>query len=123
VRCACHGYWDRLRIEQVVDSLLSNAIKYGQGQPIDLTVERDGRRAVLTVQDRGIGIQGDQLERIFERFERAVSVSAYGGLGLGLYLTRQIVHAHQGRVTVQSAPGIGAVFRVELPLEDCSEIH
>jgi len=119
----CHGIWDRLRVDQVVDSLLSNAIKYGQGRPVDVTLSREGRWVVLTVQDRGIGIQEEKQQTIFERFERAVSIQAYGGLGLGLYLTRQIVDAHEGKVSVESQPGAGSSFRVELPAEDDPGVH
>ncbi len=111
------GRWDRLRVEQVVGNLLSNAIKYGAGHPVHLHLEADGGRARLAVRDEGIGIAPEHLGRIFEKFERAVSERHYGGLGLGLYVTRTIVEALGGTVAVESQPGQGACFRVELPLE------
>ncbi len=114
------GRWDPLRLEEVVSNLVSNAIKYGAGSPITIAI--DGRRvgqrgtARMTVIDRGIGISAEQQERIFERFERGVSARHYGGFGLGLWISRKIVEAMHGKITVQSAPGQGATFRVELPL-------
>ena len=110
------GHWDRLRLEQVVVNLLSNAIKYGAGGPVHVRVEADGERARLLVRDEGIGIEPEHLERIFGKFERAVSERHYGGLGLGLYITRQVVEVMGGSVSAESRPGQGASFRVELPL-------
>ncbi|MCP3099227.1 HAMP domain-containing histidine kinase [Myxococcus sp. K15C18031901] len=112
------GRWDRLRLEQVVTNLLSNALKYGAGQPVRLSVEAEGRTARLTVQDGGIGIAPVDLPRIFERFERAVSDRHYGGLGLGLYITRQIVEAFGGSVRASSELGRGSTFVLELPRGD-----
>ena len=109
------GRWDRLRLEQVIGNLLSNAIKYGAGKPIELRVDREGETARLVVRDRGIGIDPADQERIFRRFERAASSRTYAGLGLGLYVVRQIVEAHGGAVRVASAPGAGTAFTVELP--------
>jgi signal transduction histidine kinase len=109
------GRWDRLRVEQVVTNLLSNALKYGAGRPVVVRVEEDGERARLTVRDQGIGIAEEDLGRIFERFERAVSDRHYGGLGLGLYITRQIVEAFGGTVRVASRSGHGSTFTLELP--------
>jgi len=111
------GHWDRLRLEQVISNLLSNALKYGAGRPVRFHVEAAGPWACLVVQDEGIGIEPEALERIFQKFERAVSDRHYGGLGLGLYVTKQIVDALGGSVHVESAPGRGATFTVELPLE------
>lgn len=110
------GSWDRIRVEQVVTNLLSNAVKYGARQPVDVRIRSADQKAVLSVRDRGIGIDAKDLKRIFGRFERAVSVRSYGGLGLGLYAARRIVRAHGGRIWAQSAPGEGATFVVELPL-------
>jgi signal transduction histidine kinase len=110
------GSWDRLRIEQVVTNLISNAIKYGQGRPIEVRVSSSETSAELAVVDRGIGIAIEDAERIFGRFERAVSSRNFGGLGLGLYITRQIVEAHGGTIAVTSRPGEGATFAVSLPI-------
>jgi PAS domain S-box-containing protein len=110
------GRWDRLRIEQVITNLVANAIKYGAGKPIDVRVERAGESAVLQVRDQGIGIEAEKLPRLFGRFERAVSARSYGGLGLGLYIARQIVEAHGGTIGVSSQPGVGSVFTVEVPV-------
>ncbi|WP_244237296.1 sensor histidine kinase [Corallococcus llansteffanensis] len=115
------GRWDRLRLEQVVTNLLSNALKYGAGHPVALAVEAHGTTARLTVTDHGIGIAPEDLARIFERFERAVSDRHYGGLGLGLYITRQIVEAFGGTVQAQSEPGQGSTFILELPRGDIPE--
>ncbi|WP_426756282.1 ATP-binding protein [Myxococcus sp. Y35] len=112
------GRWDRLRLEQVVTNLLSNALKYGAGRPVRVAVEAEGLTARLSVRDGGIGISAEDLPRIFERFERAVSDRHYGGLGLGLYITRQIVEAFGGTVRATSEPGQGSVFVLELPRGD-----
>ena len=118
------GFWDRLRLEQVVTNLLTNAVKYGNRHPVELRVEAlPGNRARLTVQDRGIGISPENQARIFERFERAVSDRQYGGLGLGLWITRQIVTALEGEIFVQSAAGEGSVFTVELPLQPSKSVN
>ncbi len=109
------GHWDRGRLEQVISNLLSNALKYGAGQPVRISVEPAGERARLVVQDQGIGITPEALHRIFEKFERGVSDRHYGGLGLGLYVTRQIVEALRGEIRVESVPARGATFTVELP--------
>ena len=108
---------DPMRMEQVIANLLSNAIKYGRGKPIELELSRAGASLQLVVRDQGIGVAPDDHVRIFERFERAVSVREYGGLGLGLYISKQIVHAHGGTIAVSSEPGAGSTFTVELPLE------
>jgi len=110
------GIWDRVRLEQVVSSLLSNALKYGSGRPVHVLVERGPRGARLTVRDEGIGISPEHLPRIFNRFERAVSAEHFGGLGLGLYLTRHLVQAFGGTIRAASEPGHGATFEVDLPL-------
>jgi PAS domain S-box-containing protein len=111
------GRWDRLRVEQVVVNLLSNALKYGAGKPVYVRVEAEGGWARLQVRDEGIGIAPEHLGRIFGKFERAVSERHYGGLGLGLYITRQVVEWMGGSVSAESHLGQGATFRVELPLE------
>jgi len=109
------GKWDPLRLEQVISNLVSNAIKYGHGKPVMIRVTGRGSMASLSVQDQGIGIPPEDLERIFGRFERAVSEKHYGGLGLGLFVSQQIVEAMGGSIRVQSQPGAGSTFTVQLP--------
>lgn len=110
------GCWDRFRLEQVVTNLLDNAIKYGAAAPVEVTVALQDGSAVLTLRDQGIGISPERLPFIFGRFERAVSSRHYGGLGLGLYIVRQIVELHGGSIQVESTPGQGSTFTVRLPL-------
>lgn len=109
------GNWDRVRLEQVLTNLLTNALKYGAGKPIHIRVRMDSGLAILTMKDEGIGIAQEEQPRVFERFVRAVSERNYGGLGLGLFITQQIVEAHGGIVQVRSLPGEGATFTVMLP--------
>jgi PAS domain S-box-containing protein len=111
------GYWDGSRLEQVVVNLLSNAAKYGAGRPVIIQVDADEGHARLRVRDEGIGISAEALTRLFGRFERGVSERHYGGLGLGLYISRQIVEAMGGRIHVESEQGQGALFTVRLPLD------
>jgi PAS domain S-box-containing protein len=109
------GRWDRLRLEQVLSNLLANALKFGPGRPVAVTVTAAEGHARLTVRDEGIGIAAADQARIFERFERAAPGYEYGDLGMGLYIVRQIMQALGGTVRVDSAPGAGAAFTVELP--------
>lgn len=111
------GRWDRIRVAQVITNLLANAFKYGAGTPVEVTVEADRGRARLTVADRGAGLDAAEQERVFERFTRGAAHPG-AGLGLGLYIARQIVIAHDGTIGVDSRPGEGARFRVELPLDE-----
>jgi signal transduction histidine kinase len=110
------GTWDRFRLGQVVSNLIDNALKYGAGKPIEVRVGKDEHHAKLEVVDHGIGIAPADQARVFERFERAVSVRNYGGLGLGLWIVRSIVKAHRGEIVVRSAPGEGSTFTVTLPI-------
>ncbi|MHB8417953.1 MAG: sensor histidine kinase [Myxococcales bacterium] len=111
------GRWDRSRLEQVVTNLVANAIKFGGGRPVEVSIAPAGQRALLSVEDHGVGIAPEDQERIFERFERAVPPRAYGGLGLGLYIVRQIVAAHGGQVSLASRLGEGTKITVDLPRE------
>jgi signal transduction histidine kinase/CheY-like chemotaxis protein len=111
----CVGFWDRSRLEQVLSNLSVNAMKYGSGKPIRISVERTASAGVLVVSDEGIGIPPRDQARVFERFERAVSDREYGGLGLGLWIVREIVEGMEGRISLESAPGVGSTFRVTLP--------
>lgn len=117
--CSEHveGLWDSFRIEQVLFGLLSNAIKYGNQRPITLTIKRHNDMAHIEVKDQGLGIDQEMLEKIFERFERGISYHAVSGLGLGLFISRQIVTAHAGHIWAESpGKGKGSTFHVELPL-------
>jgi signal transduction histidine kinase len=110
------GQWDPYRLEQVVTNLLTNALKFGCDNPIEISIDIESQLARLSVTDHGIGIPADVQAHLFERFHRGVSSRHYGGLGLGLYITRTIVEAHCGRISVSSEVGQGSTFRVELPL-------
>jgi PAS domain S-box-containing protein len=109
------GEWDPVRIEQVIGNLLLNAAKFGLGKPISVTVEGDAERARVIVADHGTGIAPADHERIFEQFERAVAAGGALGLGLGLYISRQIVLAHGGALRLRSSVGQGSTFTVDLP--------
>ena len=107
---------DRIRIEQVIDNLLSNALKYGAGRAIEVSLLADGDMAKMIFRDYGIGIDKNNHEIIFERFERAVDPKSVSGLGLGLFIVRQILNAHKGKIFVDSELDRGATFMVSLPL-------
>jgi PAS domain S-box-containing protein len=111
------GSWDRLRLEQVVMNLLSNALKYAAGTHVSVSLATDGGDAVIEIADGGPGIPEEALARIFGRFERAAPVRHYGGLGLGLYVSREIVEAQNGTITARNLKGGGACFTVRLPVD------
>jgi signal transduction histidine kinase len=111
------GRLDGTRLGQLLHNLLSNAARYGAGKPVQVRLRREGLHARLDVVDHGMGVNPEHRERIFNRFERAVSTRHYGGLGLGLWVSRQVVEAHGGAITVTDTPGGGATFTVELPLQ------
>ncbi|AKU92076.1 AAA family ATPase [Vulgatibacter incomptus] len=111
------GSWDEVRIGQVVTNLLTNAIKFGRGSPIEIEVGQEDGIARIDVTDHGPGIAPEIQERLFRRFSRGVSSRHYGGMGLGLYVSRRIVEAHGGSIGVESEEGEGARFTVELPVE------
>ena len=115
------GVWDEFRIEQVLTNLLTNALRYGGGKPVEMVVQQVDEAgeevARVSVRDHGIGIAPEDHERIFEQFERTEHSRKHAaGLGLGLYITRKIVGLHDGKIGVQSTPGQGATFVVDLPL-------
>ncbi|MGE0528165.1 MAG: PAS domain S-box protein [Bdellovibrionales bacterium] len=107
---------DRHRLDQVFSNLLMNALKYGSGKPVSVSVTASRTKVFVEVEDQGMGIALKDQARIFERFERAVSASRVSGMGLGLYISRNIVEGHGGRISVQSELGKGSTFIVELPL-------
>jgi PAS domain S-box-containing protein len=111
----CLGVWDHMRLDQVVTNLLTNAVKYGDGKPVEITLSKTATGVLLSVSDRGVGIAPENQRRIFERFERATSSRHYGGFGLGLWITRQIVESSGGTISVDSVPGRGSTFVVDLP--------
>jgi len=115
VEGAAVGRWDRGRLEQVVANLLGNALKFGRGQPIEVRIDGDARRARVIVADHGTGIAPEAQPRIFDPFVSARESRRAGGLGLGLYIVRMIVRRLGGEVRVESAPEQGATFTVELP--------
>jgi signal transduction histidine kinase len=119
VKGVVDGLWDRTRLEQILTNLLSNAVKYGAGRPISVEVSGTGAgndaEAWIAISDRGIGMSTEDLGRIFGRFERAVSARNYGGLGLGLWIVRQVVDAMGGSISAESEPGRGSTFTVRLP--------
>ncbi|MGE1091913.1 hybrid sensor histidine kinase/response regulator [Pseudomonas zeae] len=112
------GHWDEFRIEQVVTNLLTNALRYGGRSPIQVRVYCQGDEARIEVQDRGIGISQDNQKRIFQQFERVSAKTVVAGLGLGLFISEQIVAAHGGSIVVESEINEGALFRVCLPIQE-----
>ena len=110
------GLFDPLAVEQVIDNLVSNALKFGAGKPVTVRLRSDRRAACLEVQDGGIGMSCDQQDRIFGRFEQIVAHHHGGGFGLGLWIANRLVGAMDGRITVSSRPGEGSTFTVILPL-------
>jgi signal transduction histidine kinase len=111
---AVRGRWDRQRLDRIATNLLSNALKFGQGRPVEVQVLADGSRARLSVKDHGAGLSPEAQGRLFGRFERPGD-SALPGTGLGLYIVHQLVEAHGGTIHVSSRPGHGSTFTVELP--------
>nr|WP_279636990.1 ATP-binding protein [Corallococcus llansteffanensis] len=110
------GRWDRIRLDRVMTNLISNALKFGRGHPVTVRVMAlDAEHARLVVRDEGVGIAPEAQRRIFERFEREPTAKAEPGYGLGLYIVRQLVEAHGGSIRVESIPGRGATFIVDLP--------
>lgn len=110
------GSWDNMRIEQVMINLLSNAVKYGKGFPIAVLISSVNSSLQVKVSDQGLGIEESFKEVIFDRFERAISSNEVSGLGLGLYISKQIIESHGGKIWVESRVGKGSDFIFELPL-------
>ncbi len=110
-----HGLWDRMRLDRVLTNLLSNALKFGRGAPVQVDLALEAGSARLSVQDGGPGIPPEAQERIFCRFERVQGARAQAGFGLGLSIVQELVAAHGGSIRVHSEPGRGARFMLELP--------
>jgi two-component system OmpR family sensor kinase len=111
------GFLDPLALEQVIDNLMSNALKFGIGKPVTVRLRSEGRSATLDVQDRGVGMDQDQQSRIFGRFEQVVTQHSGSGFGVGLWVASRLVAAMNGRISVSSQLGQGSTFTVTLPLE------
>ncbi|MEW6761089.1 MAG: hybrid sensor histidine kinase/response regulator [Pseudomonadota bacterium] len=109
------GCWDEFRIEQVVVNLLTNALRYGGGQPVEVSVQYANDMVRIHVRDEGKGIAPQDLERIFEPYERGARNGEPKGLGLGLYISRQLAVSHGGELRVTSKPGEGSTFTLSLP--------
>ncbi len=110
-----YGWWDRVALDQVVTNLVQNAVKYGPGKPVKVRLSAANERVTFSVQDHGVGIGPDDRDRIFSRFERAVTQRTHGGFGLGLWIARELIEASGGTIRVSSEPGVGSIFTVELP--------
>ncbi len=111
------GYWDRLRIEQVITNILNNAMRYGEKKPIHLSLTYKEGETLIVFKDQGMGIEDKFLNKIFDRFTRGVAYTDISGLGLGLFIAQEIIYAHEGKIWVESeGPGKGATFYIQLPL-------
>lgn len=110
------GYWDKFKIDQAITNLLSNAVKYGKNNPIDIRVYMEKGVAYVEVQDRGIGMEDTEMDKIFKRFGRTETAKNYDGLGLGLYISSQFIQAHGGSIYVKSHPDRGSTFTILLPV-------
>lgn len=111
------GFWDKFRIEQVILNLLSNAVRYGAGSPISVSLQKSQGEAKLSVSDKGPGIKTEDLQRIFSRYERATDDQSIRGIGLGLFICDHIVRAHRGNIYVQNNSDQGAEFTISLPFQ------
>jgi two-component system OmpR family sensor kinase len=115
------GISDSVALGQVAENLLTNALKFGAGHPVTVTLRSDPRTVWLIIRDHGIGISGEDRIRVFERFERAVTSREHGGFGIGLWLANRLVMAMGGMLTVESVPGDGSTFTVMLPLHGAQQ--
>jgi PAS domain S-box-containing protein len=111
------GHWDRFRLEQVIGNLLTNAIRYGCGKPVEISISSFEKTVLISVKDYGYGIAQEDLKRIFDSFERAINSSEVSGLGLGLFISKEIVESHSGKIWVESELEKGSTFHVSLPLK------
>lgn len=109
------GHWDQKRVEQIVLYIIQNAVKYGEGKPIQISLGSDDRYIWFSVNDNGPGVAFSEQMNIFERFQRANNLVNVQGLGLGLYLTKIFVEAHEGKIKLESTPGAGSCFTIKLP--------
>lgn len=109
------GMWDELRVEQIISNLFHNAFKYSQGKPIEVHLGSEKNLVWFSVKDQGKGIPLEDHEKIFERFHRLNSTNNIQGIGLGLYLTKRFVELHDGKIILESSPGHGSSFMVQLP--------
>ena len=110
------GLFDRTALEEIAENLISNAIKYGRGQPISVQLVSGENELWLRVEDRGLGISVENQDRIFQQFERLMTGHSTTGFGLGLWVVGQLVAAMGGRIEIESRPGQGSTFTVRLPL-------
>jgi signal transduction histidine kinase len=117
------GWWDEFRIEQIVTNLLTNALRYGGGKPVEVELTVLDEEVSVEVRDQGPGIAPEQLERIFEPYERGTDNRVPTGLGLGLYISRQLAEVHQGSLTARSTPGQGTTFTLTLPRRKSDQLH
>jgi signal transduction histidine kinase len=111
------GHWDGFRIEQIIINLLTNAVRYGKGKPVHVSLVKEGEHAVIKVADQGVGIAEPEQKKIFEAFERSADNEVKAGLGLGLYISRKLAEAHAGEISVVSQKNQGSTFILRLPLK------
>lgn len=116
------GLWDQVRLDQAVSNLLTNSIKYGEGSPIEISVFKEDDKAKITIVDKGIGIDPKLQKKIFERFKRGTHEAKFQGLGVGLFIVKQIIEAHGGKIFVKSKLGEGSKFTIELPIRKHTEL-
>jgi len=109
------GMWDKIRIGEVISNLISNAIKYGNNAPIIIDVKLTNKKVIIKIKDKGIGINKEDAKKIFDLFKRTDAAREFKGMGVGLYISNQIVEAHGGKLTVTSTVGKGSIFNLELP--------
>jgi signal transduction histidine kinase len=109
------GRWDKVCLGQIISNLVGNAIKFGAGKPLEITIGRSSGSVRIVVSDHGIGLAARDHQRIFERFEQLNPTTSQSGVGLGLWIVAEATHRLKGSVRLRSAPGEGSTFIVELP--------